>query len=93
MGCDYYHIKTFDPDDETSYIHFSEMDDTVGCLCTFPHNDAGWLSVERLRSLAMLGAAVVMLQHGEIFGPVFLPNGLGWVKDEIFRLLPDEKAE
>jgi hypothetical protein len=39
-------------------IRFSEIDDTVACLCTFAPDRP--LSVQALRSLAMLGAAVAI---------------------------------
>ena len=81
MGCDKYYL------DDKNMIAFSEGDDELGCLCTFPHNDGGELSKERVRSLAYLGAAVVLLYRGEIehgFLPSCLPD---WVKQEIDRIV------
>lgn len=86
MGCDTYEC-------EGTLIRFSEMDDG-GCLCTFPHNDQGKLTQRRVRSLAMLGAAVVLLHHGELEGPVFLPYSLPqWLVGEIKRLLLDQNYQ
>lgn len=42
---------------------FSESDDSFGCLCTFPGNDRledNRINSERVRSLALLGMAVIM---------------------------------
>ena len=42
---------------------FSESDDSFGCLCTFPGNDFledEKIEAERVRSLALLGMAVIM---------------------------------
>lgn len=81
MGCDKYYL------DDNNMVAFSEGDDELGCLCTFPHNDGNQLSEERVRSLAYLGAAVVLLYHGEI-DHGFLPNCLpDWVRSEIDRVV------
>jgi hypothetical protein len=66
-------------------IQFSEMDDDWQCLCTFPHNDGAEISLSRLRSLALLGAAVVLAHNGELeeetnFLPLCIPK---WIRDEI----------
>lgn len=86
MGCDTYEC-------DGQLIRFSE-DDSIRCLCTFPHNDlayGGKLAPAKVRSLAMLGAAVVMIHHGELNGPVFLPHSLPqWLVDELERLLPED---
>ena len=72
-------------------IQFSEMDDDTGCLCTFPHNDNGELDAERVRSLAMLGAAVVLAHQGELKDTNFLPFCLPqWIQDEIKRIVKSE---
>ena len=66
---------------------FSEGTEDVGCLCTFPHNDGYELSPERVRSLAYLGAAFVLLSKEEIDHgciPSCLPD---WVKTEIDRIV------
>jgi hypothetical protein len=66
---------------------FSEMNDDIGCLCTFPHNDGQTLDPERVRSLAYLGAAVVMVSREELehgFMPSCLPD---WLKKEIDRIV------
>lgn len=80
MGCERYHVNH----DE---IMFSEIDDSIWCLCTFPFNDMGRLSIERVRSLAYLGAAVVLSQREELdhgYLPSCLPQS---IRDEIDRNL------
>ena len=85
MGCDKYWLLNDD-----SPVCFSEGDDSIGCLCTFPHNDGKTLDADRVRSLAYLGAAIVMMQHETIehgYLPECLPQ---WIRDEIDRhLLPN----
>ena len=87
MGCDYYHILNMEDDDWG--LHFSESDDSEedwSCLCTFPSNDGDNLSIERLQSLALLGAAVVLAHDGLLNSP-FLPFCVpGWIRDEIKKL-------
>jgi hypothetical protein len=81
MGCDKYYLS----DDDV--VAFSEMNEDVGCLCTFPHNDGFKLDEERVRSLAYLGATVVLLKQGEIdhgYIPACLPD---WVRKEIDRIV------
>jgi len=84
MGCEAYNA-------EGARIHFSESNDDVGCLCTFPFNDMiddGVLCRSRLKSLALLGLAVVLLRRGDIkasdepFDWVFIPGNLPehWVQ-------------
>jgi len=77
MGCDKY----------VGGIMFSEEYDHIGCLCTFPDNDGDTLDAERVRSLAYLGAAVVLDQHGDLehpYIPACLPE---WIRKEIDRNL------
>jgi hypothetical protein len=82
MGCESY---------DTTYLKFSEGDDDLGCLCTFPHNDGSSLSADRVRSLAYLGAAVVLLRRGKLEHG-YLPNCLpDWVRSEIDRSLTPHK--
>ena len=84
MGCDSYRTK-----DTT--IRFNEFDDEgPGCLCTFPHNDQQELTPERLRSLALLGAAVVLARYEDsgFDGWCTIPNSLPkWVDKEVCRIL------
>lgn len=78
MGCESY---------DTTCLKFSEGADDLGCLCTFPHNDGKSLNAERVRSLAYLGAAVVLLRRKELehgYLPHCLPE---WVRSEIDRHL------
>jgi len=63
MGCHTYTVWTRYGNRR---VRFSEESDSVGCLCTFPHNDGNALSVERVQSLALLGAAIVLAHAGEI---------------------------
>lgn len=83
MGCDYYHVHGH-------LIHFSDCDDSYGCLCTFPHNYEPILDVDAVRSLALLGAAAVLVLEQK-FGKdeyVFLPSAIpDWIKQEIDRVL------
>ena len=68
-------------------LQFSEMDDDYVCLCTFPHNDQGVLTPDRVRSLALLGAAIVLAHSNDLDHP-FLPNCVpGWIRKEIDRVM------
>ena len=68
-------------------LQFSEMDDDYVCLCTFPHNDQGQLLPDRVRSLALLGAAVVLASNDDLDHP-FLPNCVPvWIRQEIDRVM------
>ena len=68
-------------------LQFSEMDDDYVCLCTFPHNDQGQLLPDRVRSLALLGAAVVLAHSGDLENP-FLPYCVPeWIRKEIDRVM------
>lgn len=82
MGCNKYYLEGI------SYpVAFSEMNDDIGCLCTFPLNDGNSLNPERVRSLAYLGAAVVMLSHERVdhgYIPHCLPD---WMRKEIDRIV------
>ena len=85
MGCDAYYLAG-----NGMPIMFGELDDSVGCLCTFPHHYNETLDADALRSLAMLGATVVLLRNGNIdngYIPGCLPK---WFMDELNRLLPVE---
>ena len=82
MGCDKYYLMNSE-----SPVCFSEGDDVINCLCTFPHNDGTTLDAERVRSLAYLGAAIVLMKNGRIehgYLPKCLPQ---WMRDEIDRNL------
>ena len=82
MGCEKYYLQGLNYP-----MMFSEMNDEVGCLCTFTHNDGKTLDAERVRSLAYLGAAVVLNSRGDAphgFIPSCLPE---WIKQEIDRNL------
>ena len=86
MGCNKYYLEGIDYP-----IAFSEMNEDVRCLCTFAHNDGKSLDPERVRSLAYLGAAVVLVSneqadHGYI--PSCLPD---WIKQEIDRIVLKDK--
>ena len=74
-----------------TYVRFSEMDEEFRCLCTFPTNDTfngiNELDIERIKSLALFGAAVHLLMSSELDGPVFIPDGLPrWIVDAVRRI-------
>jgi len=72
---------------EEQAIQFSESDDEWMCLCTFPRNDEGRLTRDRVASLALLGAAVVLAHNDELDIPI-LPHGVPqWIRDEIVRVV------
>ena len=84
-------------DGEEHYLQFSEDDDSYRCLCSFPTNDeAMGMDAERVRSLALLGAAVClahldMLDHGIL--PLAVP---GWIRegiDHVIAIGDDREAE
>ena len=87
MGEHVYPIQDYDGN--WTDIRFSEIDDSYFCLCTFPY-DQGRLDIERVRSLALFGAAVRLafeglLEHG------FLPKAVPeWIREEIDRVLEYE---
>ena len=90
MGCETYGVNW--PTERG--IKFSEVDDTVGCLCTFPHNDVDdHIDTDRVRSLALLGAAVVLHRRGLTDGPViYLPDMIPqWIRDGIDACLDGTK--
>lgn len=66
------HVINTDIDKEVE-ITFSQ-DSSLGCLCTFPHNDKAFLPLhkegggfdkERVRSLAYLGAMVALVSNSD----------------------------
>lgn len=66
-------------------LQFSETSgDNYGCLCTFPGNDISLgIDIDRVRSLALLGAAVCLavedeLEHGLL--PDAVPT---WIREQI----------
>ena len=75
---------------EDCQIQFSAMDDDTACLCTFPHNFKGvGIDREHVRSLALLGAAVVLAHQGELENdsnviPYCIPE---WIRDDIDKAL------
>jgi hypothetical protein len=76
-----------------SYIRFSESNDDVSCLCTFPHNNRCFdnkIGYGQIRSLAYLGAMVCLLRQKEITDEdIFIPQDLPqWIKDEIDSKIP-----
>jgi len=76
---------------DSDFVAFNEMDDEFRCLCTFPTNDTfngiNELDIERIKSLALFGAAVHLLMSGELDGPVFIPDGLPrWIVDAVRRI-------
>lgn len=78
MGCDYYELS------DKHFARFSEAAEDVACLCTWPRNHGHTIEPDTLRSLAMLGAAVVLYHQGAIEDNVFLPFDLPeWVVEAI----------
>jgi hypothetical protein len=84
-------------------IGFSDEDDSLfGCLCTFPGNDQHKLTPDRVRELALLGAAVVLACHeNELLYPVLvtdieefyvpLPAAVPrWMRAEIARIVGED---
>ena len=85
MGEQVYTVVSIDG--EEHYLQFAENDDdSYCCLCSFPTNDeAMGMDAERVRSLALLGAAVClahlyMLDHGIL--PLAVPE---WIREGIDR--------
>ncbi|MFH1485963.1 MAG: hypothetical protein ABIH46_07830, partial [Chloroflexota bacterium] len=84
MGEQVYTVVSIDG--EEHYLQFSEDDVSYCCLCSFPTNDeAMGMDAERVRSLALLGAAVCLahldvLDHGIL--PLAVPE---WIRKGIDR--------
>lgn len=96
MGCHVYRVevplawssdKPDEPMSRNEWFYFSEDNEEVACLCTFPAGERKTLSISTLRSIAYLGAAVV-LAHQRIVTSGEIPGCLpDWIKDEIDRIL------
>jgi hypothetical protein len=86
MGERIYQVGSGDSD----FIMFSEMDEEFRCLCTFPGNDQEKPDIDRIKALALFGAAVHLLMSGELYGPVFIPDSLpAWIVDAVRRIRLD----
>lgn len=86
MSCDSYNVSAYDGERKDWYetsIEFPQSGD-IGCLCTF----GGKLDARTVAKLALLGAAMVLLHHGEIAGPVYLPMGMPDLYDDICKFVP-----
>ena len=91
MGCNIYRYNNIP-------IDFRYADDEFPCVCTFPYNNRAFgykLEAEDVRSLALLGAAIVMIHNRDedIQGKkwITIPDDLpDWVTKEICRLIPDK---
>ena len=70
-------------------IQFSEMNDDWTCLCTFPHNYEPKLDADAVRSLALLGAAVVLARRGDLDGEMLPDCVPQWIRDELQRVTQD----
>ena len=86
MGCDYYEF-------EKTSIHFSDLNEETSCLCTFPYNEEIFKQLDPhiVRSLAMLGAAIVLVHQAEFNDDyMFLPEQLPeWIVNEIKKYVPN----
>ena len=73
-------------------VSFCDMDETYRCLCTFPGNDQVLgIDIERVRSLALLGAVVVLEHNGmlddsqnHLYLPECIPD---WIKEQIDKAI------
>lgn len=98
MGCDYYNVPCWIPGTFGKWgdtmLFFGEEDDSTICLCTFPFNyRAVGFGPDEVRSLALLGAAVVLAHHGELTADDYhrLPDSLPqWIRDGIDAALRKE---
>jgi hypothetical protein len=89
MGCDQYTVSGWVQEEQKwkdGSIHFPDTDERATCLCTFPSGGRR-IDLQEMRSLAMLGAAVVM-QHHKHEEYRYLPGDLPeWIVDEIDRVI------
>jgi len=77
---------------KTSLV-FNPLDDDWRCLCAFPHDDEPLgLDANGVCSLALFGAAVVLVLDGAIAGEyAFLPDCVPqWIRDAIRRCVTSE---
>lgn len=99
MGCQYYNFQRWVDKGESGdwkdiSFHFSQAEQGFGCLCTWPHDHPNYeerMDVDDLRSLALLGAAVVLAHAGKIESrddTIFPSDIPKWFIDELNRLLP-----
>lgn len=100
MGCHTYTVSGRIPNSPGAWadreLKFSESDDQYGCLCTFPHNyegNAESITSDTIRSLAMLGALVVLAHQGSATAPYsYVPFDVpDWIRERIDLLLPVEE--
>ncbi len=89
MGENYYSVGN-----NGMELFFGEDSEDWGCLCTWPINDQEQLTPDRVRSLALLGAAVALACGGNLPHPI-LPSAVPqWIRDGIKRIIPiQEKNE
>ncbi len=76
MNCDCYVLE------ERNSIHFSADEDGVRCCCTFNSDEEP--DVDRVRALAYLGAAIVLMQNNELehgYLPSCLPDKIRYAID------------
>lgn len=98
MAEDTYIVDGYDSSDghwKDVCIQFPEDDSEIRCLCTFPDNDfVTDIDRERVQSLALLGAAVVLAHRGDFSfeGGNFLPHCIpDWIVDRIKEVIIDKK--
>lgn len=88
MGCDKYSVSGYADEArgwKEATIHFSEGGSDMTCLCTMPQQAR--LELQDVRSLAYLGAAVVLQHHAHQdywHLPFDIPE---WIREEIDRVV------
>ena len=99
MAEDVYTVDGYDNTHEkwdSVTIRFSEDEESgLRCLCTFPYNDfVNGLDRERIQSLAVFGAAVILAHRGDLSFetqnvlPFCIPD---WIVDRIKEGIIDKK--
>lgn len=78
-------------------LQFSESNDDWACLCTRLHTqdtEDGRLESATIRSLALLGAAVVLASRDDsALTSTLLPDGVPeWIRQEIIDTIPERGA-
>lgn len=76
-------------------LQFSESNDDWACLCTSlrtPDSDDGHLEIDTIRSLALLGAAVVLASRDDL-NSTLLPDCVPeWIRQDIIASVRELRA-